>query len=111
MTVNSTTSSEGAGNILLGSQSLALPSVLIGNDFVVAVTREVFACDPEFEVMSDPEDPSCEFVAATVHCQGEPWELLQKRLEWHRRIRRGSHGLSQSLRLSVIPRLCNQTNS
>ena len=72
---------------------------------VVAVTQEIFDCTPALEVMRDSEDPDYSFVVLTVDCQGEPSELLEKRLAWHSRIRSIPAGDFGNLRLSIIPQI------
>ena len=78
---------------------------------VVAITQHLFDCAPVFEVLSDPEDPESKFVVVTVECQGEPSELLAKRIEWHSRMRSVSAERFGNLRLTIIPLPCNPANS
>ena len=78
---------------------------------VVAITQDLFDCAPVFEVMRDPEAPEHRFVVVTVEHQGEPEESLEKRLEWHRRVRSVSPGHFGNLRLLIVPLSCKPTNS
>ena len=87
------------------------PEVDLNIADVVAITQEVFSCDPTFETMRDPEDARCEFIVVTVQSHGQLSEFVRKRLEWHSRIKRVLPGHFSDLRLSIIPLPCNQASS
>lgn len=53
---------------------------------VVEITQELFPGTFDVWLESDPEDPATPFVVLMVHAQGDPKELVQRRLNWHRRV-------------------------
>lgn len=68
-----------------------------------SLTQELFGCIPSFESAVDPDEPDFPFVVVTVDWSGDPRELIQRRIQWHERVRGLAAGDSGKLRLSVMP--------
>ncbi|QDU31907.1 hypothetical protein ETAA8_70690 [Anatilimnocola aggregata] len=66
------------------------------------VAREMFGNEPSIEVLVDPEMPEFPFLVVTVKGAGTTAELLEKRLEWHRRVEPMFAGPFNYPRLSVV---------
>lgn len=68
---------------------------------VFRITKEIFGYEPTTEVMFDPEDPGWSWTVVNVKSQGEPKEIVQRRMEWHTRI--DQLKLAEHPRLSIMP--------
>jgi hypothetical protein len=53
---------------------------------VVEITQEFFPGPFEVRQESDPEAPITPFVILMVHAKGDPKEIVERRLNWHRRV-------------------------
>jgi hypothetical protein len=72
---------------LLGADSLSPPISTQQLAEVAQITKEMFSCDPVFEVLSDPDEPEFPFVLYTVKHVGEVSQHLKLQTEWLQRIR------------------------
>ncbi|HUY33129.1 MAG TPA: hypothetical protein VMV69_10135 [Pirellulales bacterium] len=70
---------------------------------LMQVTQDLFPGPVKVKLMCDPEVPSDPFVVFKVESKGEPKEIVDKQLEWHRRIRGILTDPHEELRLSIIP--------
>jgi hypothetical protein len=68
---------------------------------VLDMTREFFDCDVKTEEDFDPEDPENPWQVVIVTSRGEPQELVERQLEWHRRVEPISLHAANSLRLWI----------
>lgn len=53
---------------------------------VVEITQELFPGPFEVWPESDPEAPATPFLLLMVHAKGDAQQLVQRRLDWHRRV-------------------------
>lgn len=53
---------------------------------VIDITQELFPGPIDAWLESDPETPSTAFVLLMVRADGDPKEIVDRRLEWHRRV-------------------------
>jgi hypothetical protein len=70
---------------------------------VVEMTQQLFGV-PEVSVEQDPEVPDVPMVVFTVFPKGTPHELVDKRMEWHRRMSSMLTDRPNDYRLSIIPK-------
>ena len=70
---------------------------------VLAVTESLFPCAPTLEMMTDPAEPQIRFVVINVEGRGDLNELLEKQIEWHRRLDALNIDYSGQFRLCVAP--------
>jgi hypothetical protein len=90
-------------NRLLGATDLPPPISTQQLAEVVQITKQMFSCDPVFEVLSDPEEPEFPFVLYTVKHTGETAQHLQLQTEWHQRIKGLFPDSLNYPRLRIIP--------
>ena len=69
---------------------------------LVAISQEVFATIPTTEVIFDPEEPEYRYLVLTVTWDGEPKEVIRRRLQWHDRVRCLLPDHADVIRLSVV---------
>jgi hypothetical protein len=55
---------------------------------VFRVTEELFPGEVSARVMSDPEYPQERFTVIEAQASGSPEEVVDRRVEWHRRVSR-----------------------
>ena len=70
---------------------------------VVGITQEMFSGKVHVELVNDPEEPEHSYVVFRTSATGEISDIVEKRIEWHRRIMQLSPGSSGSFRLSIDP--------
>ncbi|MFC1758812.1 hypothetical protein ACFL2H_08595 [Planctomycetota bacterium] len=93
-------------NSLVASQSVQSPGQQSPNSNpafskVVQMTKELYAGDVKIEVDFDPAEPDCTHVVFNVSDSGTAQEIVERRRDWHRRLRQIEPGNSGPLRLSV----------
>jgi hypothetical protein len=85
---------------------LVVPTATLFDDAkladVFAITEEIFGSKPIVDKMVDPEDPhESPFLVFRVEVRGQHEELIQRHIEWGRRLDSINAGLQY--RLSIIP--------
>jgi hypothetical protein len=78
---------------------------------IVAITRELFGCDPTIKVVHALDDPKCTLTVFMHEFHGEHSEFLKKRLIWYNYIRDILPTGIGILSWSNVPTLCNPANS
>jgi hypothetical protein len=68
---------------------------------VFAITEELFGFVPTIEIMHDPEEEGYSWRVVNVCGRGEPKELVDRQLQWHRRV--ATVKRDHALRLSIRP--------
>jgi len=53
---------------------------------IIEISADLFPGPIEAHLEADPEMPNEQFLVLTARARGKPKELVQRRLEWHRRV-------------------------
>lgn len=56
-------------------------------DDVVRITKELFPGEVTIKLMNDPKYPADWFHVVEAEASGEPHAVVQRQIEWHRRMR------------------------
>ena len=64
----------------VAANAAALPSE------IARISEELFPGPLEARCETDPEQPTEQFLVLTVHADGDPEEVVERRREWHRRV-------------------------
>tara|TARA_R110002096_G_scaffold265973_1_gene459592 strand:- start:15 stop:527 length:513 start_codon:yes stop_codon:yes gene_type:complete len=71
---------------------------------IVSITKELFTKTViSVDVEQDPDEDDSDFVIFNVSCKGDLNEILEKEIEWNRRVQEAESGHSGQLRLNVCP--------
>ncbi len=62
-----------------------LPKLMVD---VFRVTQELFPGEVSARVMNDPEYPEEHFTVIEAQASGPPEKVVERRVEWHRRVSR-----------------------
>jgi hypothetical protein len=71
---------------------------------VIGVTNDLFSTNPTVEIEDDPENPGNPMVVFMVSANGSPKELVNLRVQWHKRVYAISSGSSGRFRLAIYPK-------
>lgn len=69
---------------------------------VVEMSEAFFQCPVRVEEEFDPEEPDHRWQAIIVTADGEPHELVDRQLKWHRQVEVISVHAANSLRLGIV---------
>jgi hypothetical protein len=81
---------------------MSLTDELLGA--VTQISREIFPGKCEFSSETDFEYSEESYLVVNVSAAGEPKEIVERSQRWHERIRQLLPDLSNTLRLSIVPR-------